>query len=460
MNAHHKKKSYRPEPPSQASFVSSGSFGVPIPSKASKQSDEVEDGIIQNKTPSETSETLWKRTKRQPFGSQLDLILTFPNGSNSRLPSEVSTIVQSSTTYAHCPGVNLADLLTPAFLDAYIRKGSLVGLSVGSRPGEDIVCIDGRGRMVLSLSKEVYEVLGFPGRPSAFDKSGQRFVVEIDMREPSFRSGKPNFARTERLLRNWPAKVDLFDELLGPARPVDNSYGRTFDMMFSFASENGEPTSINFPLSIKPTFNNIEETSQILKSASIPVVTPLLDEPNQLRATKRARVGNTHLSGQQERETTESWILGLEEVHYWLGLASLESDENVTGPDGEFWSWADDQASAEEEEDFLDEDPEMEDERILEVERGDVYHYSWTGLLHSAAVLNAVQKIADSLAGPTPPKFASLSLKSFPHSPVTHLTSKQTVATRKRPNGKKRKRGRGRGEEDEADLSKEGRETG
>lgn len=59
-------------------------------------------------------------------------------------------------------------------------------------------------------------------------------MIEINLRDPAFRAGKPGFERTKRLLRDWPCRVDLFDELLGlPAVGAR----KTFEMVFAFADD-------------------------------------------------------------------------------------------------------------------------------------------------------------------------------------------------------------------------------
>lgn len=69
-------------------------------------------------------------------------------------------------------------------------------------------------------------------------------VVEIDMREPSFRAGKKGFERTKRLLSAWPRTTSLFDELAGVRSEASavqgEGAGRRFDMLFAFVDEQGE----------------------------------------------------------------------------------------------------------------------------------------------------------------------------------------------------------------------------
>jgi len=80
---------------------------------------------------------------------------------------------------------------------------------------EDVVCIDGQGVLVLSLTRESYQQLGLVGRPSRFARgaSGRtgdrhsgavsRYIVELPLRAPSFVSGKRGFERARHCLDAW-----------------------------------------------------------------------------------------------------------------------------------------------------------------------------------------------------------------------------------------------------------------
>lgn len=112
------------------------------------------------------------------------------------------------------------------------------------------------GRLVLSVSKDTYELLGLPGRASAFGSFRQRFspsllpalpqpcsadgvlpaVIEISLTNPAFRAGKPGFERTKRLLRDWPTRTDLLDALQGQGVP---QAGKRFDLLMAYTDEAG-----------------------------------------------------------------------------------------------------------------------------------------------------------------------------------------------------------------------------
>lgn len=160
MNAHHKKATYRPLPPRIPQHFSSATLQLPL--------DRSRDARSQSQ--------LWKAVQRVPFGWQMDVVLPEPQTQSS--PSLVDHLIQDiERTARHelVRDVNLADLLEPTFLNSFVRKGSLVAISLEAAEGEDVVAIDGRGRLILSVSKSTYELLGLPGRASMHGSFRQRF---------------------------------------------------------------------------------------------------------------------------------------------------------------------------------------------------------------------------------------------------------------------------------------------
>lgn len=133
--------------------------------------------------------------------------------------------------------------------------------------------------MVLSVSKDTYELLGIPGRPSAFGSLGQNFgsfvsclslqsagesdvsvflflVIEIPLNVPSARGGEKAFERIRTSLRNWPCGTNLFAEISGiPSRTLT---GKTFEMVMSYVDSEGTCLYISIPNNVQliPTLGN------------------------------------------------------------------------------------------------------------------------------------------------------------------------------------------------------------
>ncbi|GAA5861111.1 hypothetical protein JCM8547_008039 [Rhodosporidiobolus lusitaniae] len=423
MNAHHKKRSYRPPPPKSHARSTSGSFAVPSSAKLEGE---------------ETNNKLRKAAERIPFGWQLDALVPAVGSSLSTAAAEeVQRLVKEHGAFYLCEGVTLADLLEVEFLNGFVRKGSLVALSLNDSEEADIVAIDGRGRLVLSVPKETYELLGLPGRASAHGSLRQRFIIEISLVDPSFRLGKPGFERVKQLLRDWPIQTDLFDALAGVGTNgvKKETTGKTFDVAMSYTDEKGLSQPITFPSTISATLHYPTLTSHTLPSTRIPLSSSF---PPSASSNKRPRTSSGAF-----RKTKDEPQLFWEDYREWAGLVRLGAGEKVAWRDGE-------------------EEEEKEWGLPLEAcEKGEVTALSWTGMLHPRVMGRVLDEVAKNPIFASTP-FLSLALRPFPHAPLSHLSaaSPPVVGTSKKPNGKKRKRGRGRGEEEEANKERMGEDGG
>ncbi|GAA6062096.1 hypothetical protein JCM10212_002346 [Sporobolomyces blumeae] len=420
MNAHHKKASYRSPPPRAVLHHSQTTLDLPF--------DGTNDRV-------RASNALRRAIERVPFGWQLDVVV--PETATSRQAAFAQALrdaVQQEEKTHYAQGVNLADLLEPEFMNAYVRTGSLIALSLEAEEGDDVVAIDGRGRLILSVSKYTYEVLGLPGRASMFGSFRRRFIVEISLIDPAFRAGKPGFERVKRLLRNWPRETALFEQLKCEG---DQAGGKTFDLLMSYVDENGVPQNVDLPKLSRsravPTTTREHTLPRVAvpKPALLPSRAPSdVSHPRKRRRTSSGAAGRTT----DERE------LWWDQFREWRGLASIGSADKLrwseTGSeDGEDGEWG------------------VEREDCVE---GSVTALSWNGLLHPMTMLRIVERATQHPDFSSLP-FLSISLRPFTHAPISH-TSKQNppvLGTSMRPNGKKRKRGRGRGEEEEADRERQ-----
>ncbi|GAA5956444.1 hypothetical protein JCM8115_001726 [Rhodotorula mucilaginosa] len=461
MNAHHRKASYRPPPPTPDTRTYSAAQ------------------LLTGATP---TSRLTSAIRRVPYGWQLDAIIPHNDDNNDNAAAAVVSalqgIAQSTGTAQLALNVNLAHLLDIEFLNAHIRQGHLVALSLDDGGGQDadIVCLDGRGRLVLSVTKDTYECLGLPGRASAFGSHRQRYIIEIDLKAPHFRAGKPGFERTKQALAAWPARTDLLDELAGqPARREP----KRFDLLCSFVDSKGEPQPVHFSDSSKficstiPTAIDLHTLTDIavpLGSAfpDAPSTSSSADQPNEeenknKNEKKRRRLssGSFRLASSasddaDDDDPAQFW----QEYREWAGLASLggggggggESTRDKLG-----WRGKEGGGAGADDED----DDDQWGVPREQCRRGNVSVMSATGFFHPVLLAQQIEHLVTSETLAAIP-FLSLSLRPFAHSPISHTSSAAAeapnvsvvVGTSKKPNGKKRKRGRGRGEEEEADSAR------
>ncbi|BGP55271.1 hypothetical protein JCM8202_000654 [Rhodotorula sphaerocarpa] len=431
MNAHHQKASYRPPPPVNKFRYAA----VTVNSDALANSDA--QGLAR----------LTRAVERIPFGWQVDAVI--PEHASRPQAQRIQQILTDSTTAQLVRNVNLADLLTPEFLSTYIRRGHLVALSLDDGHEADIVAIDGRGRLVLSVTKDTYESLGLAGRASAFGSHRQRYIIELRLNDPSFRAGKPGFERIKRILGAWPARPELLDKL---ANQSASRAPKRFDLVMTFVAPNGLPQPIEWrsPSDCIPVPQEI--TSQGLSSIAVPQSSsfPPVPPPSEQNKKRRISSGAFHLTGAppDEHDPEVFW----EGYREWAGLVSLGEGAR------EHLRWRRESGSGGVEE---GEEEEMWALPREKCEEGDVTALSCTGLLHPRSLSRTLEILARSVLLDSLP-FLSLSLRPFPHAPLSHISSSPipVVNTSKKPNGKKRKRGRGRGEEEEADPERNGEEGG
>jgi ribonuclease P/MRP protein subunit RPP40 len=119
----------------------------------------------------------------------------------------------------------LAALLEGSFFTEYIKKGDILMLSEG-RPGLDNVYMLKAGVLSLYLDKETYERSGLTGRPDGAKGARgtrARWVVDIDLRQPSMLHGKKGFDRILYAFKNVlnTSVTWLFIDLSDESRNID-----------------------------------------------------------------------------------------------------------------------------------------------------------------------------------------------------------------------------------------------
>lgn len=119
------------------------------------------------------------------------------------LPSAVSS-TPPPYYLAHLP---LSHFLQPhlrtRYFEAAVKEPAPLALSLGRKVDvHSVFALIPPGILLLSVDKDLYELLGLPGTPSRFQK--HRHVVQVDLTAPSFIPGKPGFERVKRCLGERP----------------------------------------------------------------------------------------------------------------------------------------------------------------------------------------------------------------------------------------------------------------
>ncbi|CAG8655713.1 6716_t:CDS:2, partial [Scutellospora calospora] len=180
--------------------------------------------------------------------------------------------------------IPLSYFIERSFIQDYLQKGRVVAQSLGEGIDvSNVIALDGSGILILNLTKDTYEQLGLPGKPSKFGPNKQRFVVQINLLEKSMLPGKKGFERIK-----W-----CFNNTLSEPFPFIISY-------VDFATQ--ETQKITFP----PTFNAKEFTIEM----------------------EFEKLNNINFPDMEIIKTISQeskWKSDAIEIYDWIGMASLRT---------------------------------------------------------------------------------------------------------------------------------------
>jgi ribonuclease P/MRP protein subunit RPP40 len=127
--------------------------------------------------------------------------------------SEVITnALNEDCDYYKVEDIHVCNLINKEFIEAFVKKGLLTVLSDGTNiDTDDCVAVTPTGHLVLSLNRQTYQELGIDGKPSFFSRlKPNRYVVDLDLKEPHFTPGKKFYNRVQQQLReNTQLKFNL-----------------------------------------------------------------------------------------------------------------------------------------------------------------------------------------------------------------------------------------------------------
>ncbi|KFY36369.1 hypothetical protein V494_05051 [Pseudogymnoascus sp. VKM F-4513 (FW-928)] len=198
--------------------------------------------------------------KRKPYSAIL--AVPFVHKAELILPQDFYESIQSDMdskfavpTYSRVI-LPLAELLSGDFFTEYIKKGNVLMLSEGKHGVNDVYSLRD-GVLTLALEKESYERAGLAGEPDgAKGKRGARarWLVEINLRQPSMLHGKKGFDRIVYAFKNvlntpvtW-----LFCNLEGEA-PSPDPLSKHFPVKISCPPSVTRGPIVNMPNTRPPT---------------------------------------------------------------------------------------------------------------------------------------------------------------------------------------------------------------
>ncbi|KAJ1720887.1 hypothetical protein LPJ53_004533 [Coemansia erecta] len=210
---------------------------------------------------------------------------------NYRCTILTSTPLQKQTVLKHIGGyyrvkLKPSDLISPDFINGYVKPDTIVALSLESRIDTgDVIAIDGQGTLILSLCKDTYEELGIVGSKAQFPlDDGSRHIVRIDLKAGVMDPSKKYYQRIK-----W-----RFDEVLD--REMDFLLGR-------FDCKTGAALNFDMPgaMQCSPA---VEE--HVLRDIWVPGVDELFDE--------------------SAKRPSDVWTERVSDIFEWIGVAASGTD--------------------------------------------------------------------------------------------------------------------------------------
>ncbi|KAI8363559.1 ribonuclease P 40kDa subunit-domain-containing protein [Mortierella sp. GBAus27b] len=292
-----------------------------------------------------------------PFNHRVQVFL--PVAYSSTIQAALTTTLLQNTHYYHAH-VPLSLLLTSAFMQ-YIRNG-MIALSVhGGIDTHDVVGLDGKGKLILSLTKDSYEQLGMIGKPSEFLRGRQRYAVELDLSSPSMVPGKPGFERIK-----W---------------CFENTLTTVFPMVLASVDPEGNSLPLEFPESARATRMSFNVQCTQLNNIMIPDTTTI------------RTIGKNDLR----------WRLNVSELYEWVGMAAIQSDRITLGDriDPFLCVYSNPPQTTP--------DPVGSEGCLVEV----------SGLIPSESILKMFQALRSLLDGPANPDWTNFTVWGFQDAPIS-----------------------------------------
>ncbi|XP_057556447.1 ribonuclease P protein subunit p40 isoform X2 [Hippopotamus amphibius kiboko] len=128
------------------------------------------------------------------------------------LSRELKDLVMDSGPYYFVKDLPLHELITPEFINTFVKKGACYALTYNTSIDEDnTAALLPDGKLILSLDKDTYEETGLQGRPSQYSgRKTMKFIVSIDLVDLSSNLDSKKYKRISWSFREKkPLKFDF-----------------------------------------------------------------------------------------------------------------------------------------------------------------------------------------------------------------------------------------------------------
>ncbi|KAA8909148.1 ribonuclease P 40kDa subunit-domain-containing protein [Sphaerosporella brunnea] len=250
--------------------------------------------------------------KRKPF------VNAFNHRIDLLLPTDVYDIISQSLL--SCPSLAappvyhrlvmpLGEILEPTFFNTHIKSGNILLLSRGRLDVENIICLSD-GVLRMNLDTETYERAGLQGQPAKCGNGSgamkrRRFVVELNLRSPSYLTGSKSFNRLKRACENVlnQPQVFLFADL-SPSKLSSSGSGSSAADSAAAIPEIITKFPVRTPVPVVETFTDVR--------------IPAFRAPTN----SRPHGGGKSEEANYNRGIWRDWVM---EIHEYLSLLLLPS---------------------------------------------------------------------------------------------------------------------------------------
>lgn len=144
-----------------------------------------------------------------PFNTKVSLLMP----DSPTLPASLRELLTEDTQYYRISNLHLHELCAPAFLQAFLNRGQLIALSCDTRLDLDnTAALTPDGTLRLLLDRLTYQELGLSGKLSAtiLRTPPEKYIVEVDLKNPNFLPGKPHYQRVLNALTQLPLAFSVW----------------------------------------------------------------------------------------------------------------------------------------------------------------------------------------------------------------------------------------------------------
>ncbi|KAF8967763.1 ribonuclease P 40kDa subunit-domain-containing protein [Flammula alnicola] len=311
-----------------------------------------------------------------PFSQQLDLV--FPSN-----PLLSTALEKLETTYGKGKA-RLADVVNNAhtFVNSVEAESTLLVVSANAHD-EDAWCIDPRGHLTLSVSKDTYERLGLVGQKLPFKNHSEQHVIDISLQKN---------VQSPAVQARQKTSLEVWDKTREGELGKDAG---AWDVVYC-SKDRGVTPDVPFGLG-GGQLHRVQCKKKELQDLYVPV--PSLSPPPETSLKAKSKKGSV---AEHDEEILDDWNRRVESLFEWIGMAGLGAQRLS----------ANDRV-----------DPYVAlYEHPTPSHVQNVTHLQWRGLLSPSFVKDVMETVITTLQSPaSAPSFVGITCHALTTAPVSYI---------------------------------------